>query len=293
MTQTYTTSTKEVQANNSKWWVHHILQCRLTRVSSMAWKPVPMVSVGSTLSTRIWQRVPDAAAATGTDQTGSGCLGWLMSPDIYCHWVGWCILQGTAAFPIGQLHLNGYQTFNKARMPERWMQWESQQDPFSPWELSLYFRWMQTDRSSNELVMRRLRIFCEFCSPLQRSGCIYPMFASLVIGQRVIILRKQTIDFERRITGLGGMLGITASLKLHNAFSTACSMFPCTTCKAAWLHALQFYLNMQTHSHTSSRKRQQEASVCVEEGWFASVMSNVTGTTSSRIDHSPRLASFH
>lgn len=79
------------------------------------WKLLAACCGGSPLSTRKRQPGQDTAAATGTHQTGSGCLGWLMSVDIYCHWVGCCILQGTAAFPIGLLHLNGPQTHNEAR----------------------------------------------------------------------------------------------------------------------------------------------------------------------------------
>lgn len=39
-----------------------------------------------------------------------------MSVDIYCHWEACCILQGTAAFPIGQLYCNGQQMHNDALM---------------------------------------------------------------------------------------------------------------------------------------------------------------------------------
>lgn len=65
-------------------------------------------------STRTRRPGQDAATALGTHQTGSSCFGWLMSVD-YCHWVGCCIQQGTAAFPIRQLHLNGQQMHNEAR----------------------------------------------------------------------------------------------------------------------------------------------------------------------------------
>lgn len=58
----------------------------------------------SALTARKQQPGQDTAHATGTHQTGSSCL---MSEDIYCHWVGCCILQGTAALPIEQPHLNG------------------------------------------------------------------------------------------------------------------------------------------------------------------------------------------
>lgn len=65
-------------------------------------------------STRTRQPGLYTASAVGTHQTGSSCFGWLMSVD-YCHWVGCCIQQGTAAFPIRQLHLNGQQMHNEAR----------------------------------------------------------------------------------------------------------------------------------------------------------------------------------
>lgn len=80
-----------------------------------AWKLHTACSGGSALSTRKRQPGQVTAAAMGTHQTGSSCLGWLMSMDIYCHWVGCCILRGTAAFPIGQLCLNGQQTHNEAQ----------------------------------------------------------------------------------------------------------------------------------------------------------------------------------
>lgn len=83
-----------------------------------AWMLLADSSAGSALSTRKQEPGQDTAAAVGTHQTGSSCLGWLMSVDIYCHWVGCCILPGTAAFPIGQLHLNGQHTHNEARMLE-------------------------------------------------------------------------------------------------------------------------------------------------------------------------------
>lgn len=56
--------------------------------------------------TRKWQPEQEIAATSGTHQTGSSCFGWLMSVD-YCHWMGCCIQQGTAAYPIGLLRLNG------------------------------------------------------------------------------------------------------------------------------------------------------------------------------------------
>ena len=40
--------------------------------------------------------------------------GWLMSVD-YCHRVGCCSLQSTAASPIGQLRLNGQHAHNEAQ----------------------------------------------------------------------------------------------------------------------------------------------------------------------------------
>lgn len=58
------------------------------------------------LPTRKWQPRQEIAVASGTHQTGSSCFGWLMSVD-YCHWMGCCIQQGTAAYPIGLLRLNG------------------------------------------------------------------------------------------------------------------------------------------------------------------------------------------
>lgn len=70
-------------------------------------------------------------------QTGRGRSGCLMSVDIYCHWVGFCILQGTAAFPIGQLQFNGQQRHNEARLVDKWMQQKWQPNLFSPWELGL------------------------------------------------------------------------------------------------------------------------------------------------------------
>lgn len=60
----------------------------------------------------------------GTCHAGSSCLGWLMSVDVYCQWVGCSILQSTAAFPIGLLLLNGQQTHNEAQMVEKWEQLE-------------------------------------------------------------------------------------------------------------------------------------------------------------------------
>lgn len=126
------------QKGKDSYLIHKFLQCQKTRFFQYAeaWKLLADGSGGSALSTRKWQPGQETAA-TSTDQTGSSCLGWLMSEDIYCHWVGCCIPQGTAAFPIGQLHLNGQQTHIEAVMAEKRMQWQWQPNPFPPWELSL------------------------------------------------------------------------------------------------------------------------------------------------------------
>lgn len=92
--------------------IHKQLKCRKTRFSDVL---RPGSSMQPTLKDLLCLPGRDTAAATGTHQTGSSCYGWLMSVDIYCHWVGCCILQGTAAFPIGQLYLNGQQTHNEAQ----------------------------------------------------------------------------------------------------------------------------------------------------------------------------------